>query len=309
MSRMQVVNELHKQLRKKFDRRHVILKGIDELWQADLVDMSTYMNYNNKYKFILTVIDCFSKYAWALPLKNKNNISVIEAMKTIFETSQRMPKKIQTDLGKEFYNKNFKDLMKFYNIHHYSTYSELKASIVERFNRTLKNKMWKMFSYNGSYKWINILRDLIQDYNKTKHRTIKMAPIEVNSKNVEKHLLRTVFKFKNHLMKNKFKIGDFVRISRYKGVFEKGYIPNWSPEIFEVVAVNNKFPVTYRIKDYQNQIIAGRFYENELQKTADHSAFLIEKVLKRKGDKFFVKWFGFDDNNNSWINKSELLKE
>lgn len=308
MSRKQIVNELHKQVRKNFERRKVILKGIDDLWQADLVEMCSLAQSNDGYKYILMVIDCFSKYAWCIPLKNKTSLLVTQAMENILLKSQRKPKHLQTDFGTEFYNKEFKKLMKERNINHYSTYTHLKASIVERFNRTIKNKMWKMFSLNGNYKWKNNITKLVFEYNNTKHRTIGMCPINVSSKTIEKKLLNTVYKIKCQLIKNKYKIGDFVRVSKYKGVFEKGYTPNWSPEIFKIVAVNNKFPVTYVIEDYQNQIIAGRFYEYELQKTANNKAFLVEKVLKRKGEKLYVKWYGFDKSHNSWINKNEVLK-
>ena len=308
MSRKQIVNELHKPSRINFIRRKVILKSIDDLWQADLVDMIEFVKLNNGYKYILTVIDGFSKYAWAIPLKHKSSLCVSDAMQNIFDQEKRTPKNLQTDMGKEFYNKTFQNLMKANAINHYSTYTHLKASIVERFNRTLKTKMWKMFSYLGSYKWCDKLKHLLDNYNNTKHRTIKMKPSEVNSSAIEKYLLETVYKNSNQLSLNRYNIGDFVRVSKYKGVFQKGYTPNWSPEIFEIIAVNKKHPVTYVVKDYQNQIIAGRFYEHELQKTKNHTAFLIEKVLKRKGDQIFVKWYGFDNTHNSWINKSSVLK-
>lgn len=307
--REQIVQEIHKPSRKKFIRRRVILKGIDDLWQADLVDMNAFSKYNDNYKYILTVIDCFSKYAWALPLKTKSSSAVTELMNTIFINDKRVPKNIQTDLGKEFYNKLFKNLIINNNINHYSTYTHLKASIVERFNRTLKEKMWKMFSYRGSYKWIDKIANLLNVYNNTKHRTIKMTPVEVNSKEIENKLLNTVFKINHKLFKNKYKVGEFVRVSKYKGIFEKGYTPNWSTEIFKIIGVNNKFPVTYKLQDYQKKFIAGCFYESELQKTKDHKAYLVEKVLKKKkNDLVFVKWYGFDESHNSWIDKKQILK-
>lgn len=303
MSRQQIVNELHRPARKKFIRCKVILKGIDDLWQADLVDMKAFSSKNENNKYILTVIDCFSKYAWAVPLKSKSSSVIINSFQKIFDESQRIPKNLQTDFGKEFYNKHFKTLMEKYVINHYSTYSHLKASIVERFNRTLKQNMWKMFSYQGSYNWTTILEKLVRGYNNTKHTKIKMKPIDVNSTIIEKKLLNTVYKNENVLVKNKFQNGDYVRISKYKGIFEKGYSINWSPEIFKIIAVNNKYPPTYKLEDYRHIPIAGRFYEHELQKTKNHKAFLIEKVLKKKNDKFFVKWYGFDNSHNSWINK------
>lgn len=308
MSRRQIVNELHKAKRKNFLRRKVILKGIDDLFQADLVEMIPFARQNKGFNYILTVIDCFSKYAWAIPLKNKTADVVCVAMKNIFESSGRVPKNLHTDMGKEFYNKTFNDLMKNLKINHYSTYTHLKASIVERFNRTLKEKMWKLFSFQGSFKWINILEDLVADYNNTKHRTINMTPTEVNSKQIERKLLNTVYNYKIIIAKNKFKVGQHVRISKFKDIFEKGYTPNWSPEIFKITKVNQKHPVTYQLADYQNQKIMGRFYEKELQSTKYPNAYLVEKVLKKKGSNVFVKWLGFENNHNSWINKNDVLK-
>lgn len=302
-----IVNELHKRARRNFTRRRVVLKSIDDLWQADLVEMHAFSDENNGYNYILTIIDGFSKYAWAVPLKNKRGLTVTESMINIFRNSNRIPKNLQTDMGNEFYNKSFTTLMTKHEINHYSSYSILKASIVERFNRTLKEKMWKMFSYQSSYKWIDKIEGLVKDYNNSIHRTIKMAPIDVNNKRIEKKLLDTVYKFKTIFKRNKFKIGDHVRITRYKKHFEKGYETNWSPEIFKIIKISNKFPVTYLIQDYQKHPILGRFYEQELQKVSDPNAYLIESVIRKKGDKIFVKWLGFDNSHNSWINKKDAI--
>ncbi len=112
-------------------------------------------------------------------------------MQNIFDESKRVPKNIQTDNGTEFYNKEFKTLMDKYNINHYSTYTHLKASIVERFNRTLKEKMWREFSMQGTYKWINILNKLIMEYNNTKHRTLKNTPNEMNEEALVRYVARS----------------------------------------------------------------------------------------------------------------------
>lgn len=302
----QLVNELHKAARKNFKRRRVIMKGIDDLWQIDLVEMGSYASLNKGYRYLLTVIDTFSKYAWAIPIKNKTGIVVTNAMSKIFDSSNRFPKNIQSDDGTEFFNKTFLKLTNKHKINHYSTFSSLKASIVERFNRTLKNMMWKEFSMNGNYKWVGLVKTLLLTYNNSYHRTIKMKPIQVNTKN-ENHLLSTVY---NHIKvagAAKYKVNTNVRISKYKHVFEKGYTPNWSGEIFKIRRVLITNPVTYLLKDYQNHPIKGCFYEYELLPAADPSLFLIEKVLKHHGDKVFVKWLGFPSEHNSWITKNDIL--
>lgn len=308
MTRQQVVKELHTAARKNFPRRKVKIRGIDDLWQADLVEMQKYAKLNKNYKYLLTVVDTFSKYAWVVPVKNKTAKQVSDAMTIVFERSTRSPKNLQTDFGKEFYNNMFQAVIKKYNINHYSTYSDLKASIVERFNRTLKEKMWKLFSFNGSYKWLDMLDNIVREYNNTKHRTIKMAPVEVNNKQIEQCLLNTVFNYNPQvLMKTKYNVGDHVRISKFKKQFEKGYTPNWSPEIFKITRVYNKYPVTYAIEDYHKQTIAGRFYEYELQKVKNPDIYLVEKILQRKGNKVKVKWLGFDSCHSSWIDKTCIV--
>lgn len=282
------------------------MKGIDELWQADLVDMSEYAKENKNHKFLLTVIDCFSKYAWVKPILRKDKTSVLNALAKIFDESKRKPQQFQTDNGKEFYNAEMQRFLKKNNIHHYSTYSVLKASIVERFNRTLKEKMWKQFSMQGTYKYLDLLEKLTNKYNDTYHRTIQMKPKDVK-KSDEKRLLKTAYNYNIRLVKNKYRVGESVRISKYKHVFEKGYTPNWTTEIFKIVAVSNKFPITYTIEDLSGNQIAGRFYEYEIQRVSNPDVYLVEKILSRKEGKVFVKWLGFDSKHNSWINSKDLI--
>ncbi len=307
-SKQGIVNEIHKSARKNFPRKPVIVKGIDDLWQADLVEMIPYAKMNKNYKYLLTVIDVFSKKAYAEPVLRKTAKEVAHAMNKIFHENKKHPVYLQTDAGKEFHNKFFNDLMEKNNIKFYSTHSPLKASVVERFNRTLKNNMWKQFSMQGTYKWINILNQLVKNYNNTKHSTIKMKPNNVSKKN-EKNILHYVYNTRSTILsKNKFNIGDVVRISKYKTIFEKGYTPNFTTELFRVINVNRKFPVTYHIEDMKQTPIAGQFYEMELQKTKYPDSYLVEKVLKRKGKKVFVKWLGFPSSENSWVSENEIFK-
>lgn len=306
MSKRQLVEELHTPARKKFKRRKVIIKGIDDLFQADLVDMSAYARQNRGFHFLLTVIDCFSKYAWVVPLKNKSGEAVMKAMKWIFEQG-RKPKNLQTDDGTDFFNKDMKSLLKRHNINHYSVYSHLKASIIERWNRTLKNAMWKEFSMNGTYRWFDIVQTLCNEYNNSFHRTIKMKPVEVNKLNEQK-LLHDVYKIDEPLLVNlKFHVGQHVRISKYKHIFEKGYTPNWTTEIFKISQVKYTNPETYILVDSLDNPIKGGFYKYELLSVKDPKLCLVEKILRRQGHKVFVKWLGFSAEHNSWIDKNEIL--
>lgn len=304
----EIVNEIHKPVRRYFKRRRVIVKGLNDLLQADLIEMIPYAKINQGYKYILVVINVFSKFVWCEPVKNKSGNEIARAMKRILSNIKLLPKNLQTDMGKEFYNKEFKELMDKWKINHYSSYTHLKASVVERVNRTLKNKMWKLFSLQGNYKWLNLLPDIVAEYNGTKHRKIGMKPKDVKKKD-EKHLLQTVY---SHLKmvdprKQKFKVNDYVRISKYREVFSKGYTPNWSNENFKIIKVHQSNPRTYLLEDQDGNEIQGGFYEQELQKVKHPDIYLVEKILRKKGDKLYVKWLGLNNKFNSWICKNQIL--
>lgn len=310
MSKLTLVNELHRQARKNFLRRPTIMRGIDDTLQADLVEMIPYAKQNGGMKYILTVINIFSKKGYARPVKDKSGPEVTKAMESILKSLGHPIHNLHVDNGKEFYNKPMKKLLANHGINMYSTFTTKKAAICERFNRTLKNKMWKKFSFRGSFKWIDILQPLIVEYNNTKHRTIKMKPNDVKYGD-ESHLLNTAYRFNAQLAplqkKTKFKLGDFVRISKYKHIFSKGYTPNWTTEIFKIRKVQQTEPPTYLLMDSKGVIIQGSFYNEELLLVGDPKLYLVEKIIKKNGDKVFVKWLGFDSSHNCWINESNVL--
>ena len=170
---------LHKPKKKHFPRKRVIVGGINDLLQIDLVDMSAFANENDGFKFIFTCIDVFSKKAKARALKNKNQISTTESFQEMMKNENI--KRVQCDKGSEFFNEKFKNLLKSKKIILYSTNSDLKASIVERFNRTLKERMWRFFTEKGNKRWIDLLDKLINSYNNTYHRMIKRTPNQVKN--------------------------------------------------------------------------------------------------------------------------------
>lgn len=310
MSKLQVVNEIHRAARKNFSRRCVILNGINDLWQADLIDFQSFSRFNGGNKYALVVIDAFSKFAWVIPVINKTKSEIKNAFKKILRKANR-PVNLQTDRGKEFYNVEFEKLMRKNRINHYSTFSSKKASIVERLIRTLKTKLYKYFSLVGNYRWVGKpLNDIVDGYNNTVHRVIKCKPKDVNHYNesiVRKNInlfQKKVISKTNH---KTLQVGDYVRISKYKAEFHKGYTPNWTTEIFLIIKVNDTNPVTYQIEDQRKQKILGSFYKEELQKTNHPNTYLVEKVLRKKGKQLFVKWLGLNDEENSWINESDIL--
>ena len=221
-------------------------------------------------------------------------------LKKIISEGQRKPNKIWFDQGSEFYNQSFKDFLKIKNIETYSTYIEGNSVVAERFIRTLKNKIFKHMTTISKNVYIDVLNDIVNRYNNTVHRTIKMKLIDVTNDTYAE--CNKEFNKKG----TKFQVNDHVRISKYKNIFAKGYVPNWSEEIFIVNEIKNTVPSTYAISDLNGEKVIGTFYKKELQKT-NQKEFRIEKVLKRKGDPLYVKWKGYDNSFNSWINKKDII--
>ena len=252
----------------KFKRQRIIPLYKDETWSADLIDKSSLSKYNNNYKFILTVIDIFTKYAWAIPLKNKSGLSITNGFKTIL-SEIRKPEKLWVDRGSEFYNKTFKSLLNEYEtgkaasgIELYSTYSDLKAVFIERFNRTLLHIINKPMFINGDGNWVNILNDAVVIYNNNIHSTINMTPVDA-SNNPDK--VKYTFSFKN--IKPKLNVGNYVRNVDKRNIFSKGYTSNWNRELFKVNEVLKTQPPTNKIGDINGEIIEGKYYEQELLKS------------------------------------------
>lgn len=179
----QPTHTLHRAARKKYPTRKYYVNNIDEQWQADLCDVQDLAKYNDGHRYILTVIDILSRYGWAIPLKNKSANIVKEAFIKIFNKDNRIPQRIQTDQGKEFENKDVQKLMSDYRIELFSVKSAYKAAIVERWNRTLKNQLWKYFTAKNTFRWLDILPALVDNYNHRIHRTIQMKPANVTIEN------------------------------------------------------------------------------------------------------------------------------
>jgi len=248
---------MHKPARKKYSRNKVLVSSIDEQWQADLVDLQSLEKHNEGFKYLLTCIDLFSKFVWAISLKAKTSENVKNAFTTIFQTG-RKPYKLQTDAGTEFINKKVQKFLKSVGVDFFTTNSEMKASVVERFNRTLKERMWRYFTFKNTHKYIDILADLMTNYNHSYHRTIKIAPVQVYSEN-ENKILNNAFRINKKETKFKFKIGDKVRISNVKRTFEKGYTPNLTEEYFIIHKRFPRQPQVYTITDQMGEVLQGVF--------------------------------------------------
>jgi len=285
--------------------------GIDQKWQPDLVEMIPYENVNNGYKYLLTVIDLFSRYAWAKAIKTKTGKEVMRAFQEIF-TLERKFQRLQTDEVREFDNRHVQSLLNRENIKFFTVKAQFKAAVCERFNRTLKTKMWRYFTWRGSNRWIDVLPELMRAYNASKHRGIGMAPGEVTA-HIE-HELWLEQEEKGHQKvtakepKTRFVVGNEVRLSKAKKVFEKGYLPNWTEEIFTVSKVIASNPIQYKVVDKREEIL-GSFYGPELQKVEKPEQYAIERVIHtrriRGRRQYYVKWLGYGPEHNSWVDNIE----
>ena len=300
--------ELNKPIINKFKRLKVIVNHINEIHSIDLVSMTQYTKMNKGYKYIFTNIDIFSKITYAFPLKSKKIQDIKACFQKIFEKNK--PKYIWSDKEPAFLSKEMQQFFKDNNVKIYHTNSHLKAVVIERFNRSLRELMMKEFVKNNNTVWYDILPKLIKIYNYRYHSTIKMKPIEVNKSN-EKYIKENVYTYNKTSKISKFKIGDLVRISlKRRPVFDKASSNiKWTEELFKIHSINRSNVITYKIKDLNDEIIKGIFYERELQKSKNTSeVYVIEKIIRKNKNKYFVKWRGYSDDFNSWIDKNDIIK-
>jgi len=307
------VYTLHKPRRVHYSRNPTVVGDIDQQWQADLADMQHVSTQNSGFKYILTVVDCLGKFGWAIPVKKKDAKSMVIGFRELFaQAKPRKPLRLQTDKGNEFLNKDVQNLLRQHGVKHFVTENETKASMVERFNRTLKTKMFRWFEQNDTKRYIDVLPELLHSYNHSVHRTIGMRPVDVNKSNVKKIFNRVYGKHFASSDNEKFQRKQPVRISSAKTVFDKGYLPNWTDEVFKVKESVNHPKKVYKIEDLEGEPVRGTFYPEELQAVSYDfpDKFEVETVLKnrkRKGVKeVFVKWKGYPVRYNSWIPDTEL---
>ena len=270
LRKTEITKEIFSPVIKKFQRIQIQTHYKDECWSIDLIDRSSSAKYNKNYKFIFTIIDNHTKYAWAIPLKDKSGKSTTTALKFLIEKEKRKPHKIWSDRGEEFYNTTFLHYLKEQNIQIYSTNSDLKAVFVERFNRTLLDLIKEPMYIEGKGNWLNHINNALDKYNNRVHTTTKMTPFEANKKpiapptfvNKPKQPRDSYRSFANPIPK--FQVGDFVRVPDKKNIYSKGYTTNWNRELFKIHNINKTNPVTYTLDDENGEIIQGKYYEQEL---------------------------------------------
>ena len=305
---------LHVPVRYKFRRRKVIVGAPHDQWQADLVDVSAYQSENGGVRYLLCVIDVFSKYAWVKPVKNKSAATIKQALEKIIKDAGSTPLYLQTDKGTEFRGGEVQRMLKKKGILFFTTENDdIKACVVERFQLTLQRKMHRMFTAKRSHRFLRELPALVASYNTTRNSSIGMTPRQgLNTDNIEDiwHRLydrRPVKTEKTPALT----IGDHVRISKTRRAFKKGYLPQWTEEIFTVVSVlKGTSPVTYKLEDSVGDALDGSFYEAELQKVTPPDYYDIEEIVdtrKRRGKtEYLVKWRGYPSSFNTW--QSDIIR-
>ena len=256
----EIAKEIFSPVIKKFDRIKIIPHYKDECWSIDLIDRASLSKYNKNYKFIFTITDNYTKYAWAIPLKDKSGKSTTTAFKSLIEKTKRKPDKIWSDRGKEIYNKTFLDFLNQNEIQIYSTHSDLNAVFAERFNRTLLDLIKKPMYIEGKACWLNHIDAAMEKYNNRVHGTTKMTPFEMVT-NTNKIIN---IKINKNEKIPKFQVGDYVRVPDKRNLYRKGYTTNWNRELFKIHKINNTNPVTYGLVDENNEQIEGKAYEQEL---------------------------------------------
>ncbi len=261
------VHSKHRRIvKKKFPRRHIIVHFPFQIFMGDLIEytQSDYKHANRGYVYILVLIDVFTKMVYARPLKKKDKFKTSLAMDSILQNLDHLPNTIITDEGLEFYNKNVREVLDRYAIHHYSIKTKMKASVVERFNRTLKTKLERYFVANKTKNWVDVLDQFVSNYNNTPHRTIGMAPSEVTDSNAS-GVFKRMFPDIHLVAKPRLSKGDQVRVLREKTIFEKGYVQSWSDEIYQIHDVKQAAGrVWYKISTLYGEVLPSIKYYWEL---------------------------------------------
>lgn len=235
-----------------------------------------------------------------------------EAFEKLIRSTNRKPVICSFDAGREFTGTDFQKMLKKHKIYSFVSTSDMKCSVIERWNKTLKSKMWKWFTYSNSFRWIDELDNLVSSYNNSVHRTIGYKPSEVTSDMEPIIAKRIQNNAKRKKRPFKFEIDDRVRLSKYKGTFEKGYEANWTREIFVIASRESRLCTNqYKVKDLNGEAVKGIFYESQLLKIIEPSTYKIDKILKwrklKSGKKeALVRFLGYSEEFDQWINESDI---
>ena len=305
----------------RFKRSRVIPTGIDGLWDADLADVSNISQHNDGIKFWLIAIDVFSRHVWVIPTKSKHHTQMVESFKQLFSMTSRRPTQLRTDNGMEFKNRAVQKLLQNENIRHFTTKNTTKANYAERVIRTIKGLVYRYFIHRQTYKYSDVLPQLVSNYNRRPHRSLHgLAPAEITKTNEavvwKKMYVDTSENTVKKRGEHKFKINDQVRISHLKYTFQRDYQQKWTEEIFKIYKRFRKSGLNvYALKDLLNEVVEGFFYEKELQKISKDlniAHFRVENVVRtrkrRNKTEHLIKWMGWPTKFNSWVTDDDIQK-
>jgi hypothetical protein len=316
---------LHRSTKRPNYNPYVNIRYPRQQIQCDLLDVSKFANSNQGVRNLLVCIDCFSRFIWVKPLKTKTAVEVVSVFKELIEEwSPELPKQLTVDQGLEFRNSKFKQLMQLNNIKIFHPTSEGKAVYVERVNQTLQLLIYRYLTEKQTRKYIDVLQDLVKTYNTRPHRSLANHPPYEAVKDENVHFFRRVEQNRiapivhknlrlSRMSKNKFKVGDVVRIRKWKNVFDRGYKQTFSNLYYKIHRILDSLPtVTYELVSlHDNEVVRGGFYPNELQ-LVKGDIYKVEKVIKterRKGKlRHFVKWLHFGNEHNSWVEDEDLIE-
>ena len=297
----------------KFKRPKTVIKGPQIQLASDLIDMSNISKFNENKHFIITAIDVFTKQVFARAIKNKSGPVVAEALEEILLELKKPPLYLQVDLGKEYHNAHVRALLDKYKITMFHTTNpSVKNSICERFNRSLRTRLAKIFEAKNSLNYTKILQKIIEGFNNTTHSITKFKPSSVKTPFDNVRIRQRLYRLDNDTFKGfKYEIDDYCRILVDKKRFAKGFEPNWTEEVFQIVdRLQKGLQPTYILKDLQNNKIESFFMENEIQKIFLPEVYKIEKILDKKvirGKIFYkVRWLSYGADADSWISEKQL---
>ena len=307
----------YKQYSKPRKYSPIYVRNKRELFQCDLISFTQndLPQENDGFKHLFTTIDVFSKMAWVYPIRDKRCETVLSCFKDILQKCGKKPQKVQTDRGTEFICKTFEKYFRDEMIFHYLSYSDRKCPVIERFNLTIQQLIYKLMEYKSTSRWIDCIDQAMEIYLNRKHNTIKMTPLEAEKLKNEKEVRRNLFKFFNKNsrekpQKQKFKVGDKVRVWKYHRTFKRGYDSNFTDEYFTIYKVLKNLPVIrYQLKDYNGEEIVGNYFQEELVLYTPSNFYklnIIDEKGSGKNKKLLVHWEGWPDTYNQWILASDV---
>ncbi len=328
-SRKQVKNFLkshdaytyHAPVRYRFPRNRVVVAGMNQLYDTDLLSMQSLSAQNDQFSWILTAIDVFSKYTFCEPLKTKTSQEVTEAFRRILVRARKEGRRffqLRSDMGGEYKNFRFQKLMREFSIQHFFSYNqEVKSGMAERLQRTLKLRLSRIMTKRNSGRWVDVLQKVVHSYNHTYHRSIGMTPASVTEGKVEQEVWRNLYESDPQPVKQEgsfqFAVGDTVRLSQAAKVFRREYNQRWTTEIFRVSSRMRRGPYNiFKISDLNGSEILGTFYSRELELiTVDLTgSFVIDHVIRTKKSRgvkmYLVRWRGYGPKFDSWISEKDF---